>query len=118
MLTEVTGLVLRSVNIGESDRLITVFTKEMGTVSALVKNARSLKSKNMYATQQFCYSSLVLVKRAEKYWVRESSLIESFYGLRDSIEALSLSGYIVEVLSDVTTSEGDEELLRLALNSF
>lgn len=117
MLTEVTGLVLRSVNLGEADRLITVFTKEMGTVSALVKGARSLKNRNMSATQQFCYASMVLYNKGDKLWVREASLIESFFGLRDSIEALSLAGYIVEVLSDVTTAEVEGDLLRLALNS-
>lgn len=117
MLSEVTGLVLKSVNLGESDRLITVFTKECGTVSALVKGARSLKNRNMAASQQFCYSNFVLYKKGDKFWVRESNLIESFFGLRDSIEGLSLAGYIVEVLSDVTTAEAEGELLRLALNS-
>ena len=117
MITEVTGLVLRSVDLGESDRLITVFTKEMGTISALVKGARSLKNRNMSATQQFCYSTLILYKKADKYWVRESNLIESFFGLRDTIEGLSLAGYIVEVLLDVTTAESEVDLLRLALNS-
>lgn len=117
MLSEVTGLVLRSVNIGESDRLITVFTKECGTVSAMVKGARSLKNRNMSATQQFCYSTFVLYKKGDKHWVRESNLIESFFGLRNSIEGLSLAGYIVEVLADVTTAEAEDGLLRLALNS-
>ena len=117
MLTEITGLVLKSVNVGESDRLITVFTKDMGTVTAMVKSARSLKSRSMSSTQQFCYSSMVLYKKGDKYWVRESALIESFFGLRDSIEALSLAGYIVEVLADVTVAEAEGELLRLSLNS-
>ena len=117
MVTEVSGLVLKSVNLGEADRLITVFTKEMGNVSALVKGARSLKNRNMTATQQFCYSSMILFKKGDKYWVRESNLIESFFGLRDSIEALGLAGYIVDVLADVTTAEAEADLLRLALNS-
>ena len=117
MLSEVKGLVLRSVNVGEADRLITVFTKEEGTVSAMVKGARSLKNKNMAATQQFCYSSFILRAKGDKYWVSEASIIESFFGLRSSIEALSLAGYVVEVLSDVTTAESDEDLLRLALNT-
>ena len=116
MLTEVTGLVLRSVNLGEADRLITVFTKEMGTVTALVKGVRSLKSKNMFSTQQFCYSTLVLNRRGDKLWVKESNLIESFFGLRNTIEGLSLAGYVVELLSDVTTAESETDLLRLALN--
>ena len=116
MLTEVTGLVLRCVNLGESDRLITVFTAEMGTVSAMVKGARSLKNKNMAATQQFCYSSMILYKKGDKLWVKEASIIESFFGIRKTLVGLSLAAYIVEVLSEVTTAEGEGDLLRLALN--
>jgi DNA repair protein RecO len=116
MLTEITGLVLKNIDIGESDRLITVFTKEMGTVSALVKGARSIKNRHMSSTQQFCYSSMILYSKGDKFWVRESNLIESFFGIRKSIEGLSLAGYIVEVLSDVTTTEAETDLLRLALN--
>ncbi len=117
MLSEVTGLVLKSVNIGEADRLLTIFTKESGTISAMVKGARSLKNRNMASSQQFCYSTFVLYKKGEKLWVRESNLIESFFGIRETIEGLSLAGYIVEVLSEVTTAEAESELLRLALNS-
>ena len=91
MLSEVTGLVLRSVNLGESDRLITIFTKECGNISAMVKGARTLKNRNMSASLQFCYSTFVLYKKGDKYWVRESNLIESFFGIRDSIEGLSLA---------------------------
>ncbi|MBQ8380627.1 MAG: DNA repair protein RecO [Clostridia bacterium] len=116
MLTEVTGLILRSVNVGESDRLITVFTKEMGNVTAMVKGARSLRNKNMPSTQQYCYSSIILYKKGDKLWVRESNLIEGFFGIRESLDRLGLAGYIVEVLSEVTTAEPDAELLRLSLN--
>ena len=117
MLIEVKGLVLKTADIGESDRLVTLFTKELGNVSALAKGARSLKSRHMAAAQQFCYASFVLYKKNDRFWVKEVSLIESFFGLRSSIECFSLAGYIVEVLSDVTTATPEEDLLRLALNS-
>lgn len=117
MLTEVKGLVIKSVDVGESDRLLTIFTKESGNITALAKGARSLKNKNMAASQQFCYGSYVLYGKGDKLWIKESSVIESFFHIRDDIERLALAGYIVEVLSDVTTAEADEELLRLALNS-
>ena len=116
MQKEVKGLILRCVNIGESDRLITVFTEEEGNITALVKGGRSFKNKNMASTQQFCYSSLILYQRGDKLWVKEASVIESFFGIRDDIEALSLAGYVVEVLSEVTTAEADAALLRLSLN--
>ncbi len=117
MHTEVKGLVLRTVDLKESDRLLTIFTEEQGIVTALAKGARSLKSRKMASTQQFCYSSFVLYGDRDKYWIKESSLIESFFGIRGSIEGLALAGYIVEVLADVGVEDREVELLRLALNS-
>ena len=117
MLIEVRGLVIRTVDIKETDRLITIFTEQMGAVTALARGARSLKSRKMSATMQFCYSDFVLFQRADKYEVKEVSLIESFFDIRRSIDALALANYIAEILSDVTISEQENELLRLSLNS-
>lgn len=117
MLVEVKGLVIRTVDIKESDRLLVIFTEEMGAVTALARGARSLKSRKMSSTMQFCYSSFLLFKRDDKYTVKEAELIESFFGVRESLDALALAAYIAEVLSDVTTAECDRDLLRLSLNS-
>ncbi|MBQ8584196.1 MAG: DNA repair protein RecO [Clostridia bacterium] len=117
MLTEVKGLVIRTVDLKESDRLITVFTEEMGAVTALARGARSLKSRKLASTGQFCYSSFVLWGQGDKFQVREAELIESFFEIRDSIEGLALAGYICEVLSAVAVEEAERDLLRLALNS-
>ena len=117
MDSEVKGLVLRTVDLKESDRLLTIFTEEQGIVTALARGARSLKSRKMPSTQQFCYSSFVLHEQGDKYWIKEASLIESFYGIRNSIEGLALAAYVVEVLNDVGVEDKEVELLRLALNS-
>ena len=117
MHSEVKGLVLRTVDLKESDRLLTIFTEEQGIVTALAKGARSLKSRKMSSTQQFCYSSFVLYEQGDKYWIKEASLIESFFGIRNSIEGLALAAYIVELLLDVGVEDKEVDLLRLALNS-
>jgi DNA repair protein RecO (recombination protein O) len=117
MHIEVKGLILRTVDLGEVDRLITVYTRERGLITAIVKGVRSLKNRNMYATQLFCYTSMVLYCKGDKFWVKESELIESFFDIRKTIEGMSLSSYILEVLLDVGTANPEEPLLRLALNS-
>ena len=117
MQTNVRGLVIRTVDIRETDRLITIFTEEMGVVSAMARGARSLKSRKMSSTMQFCYSDFVLYMQGDKYWIKEASLIESFFNIRETIEGLALASYIAEVLSDVTIAEADNDLLRLSLNS-
>lgn len=117
MLTEVRGLVIRTVDIKETDRLITIFTEERGVVTALARGARSLKSRKMSSTMQFCYSSFLLYGQGDKLWVKEAELIESFFDIRNTIDGLALAAYIAEVLSDVTVAEAERELLRLSLNS-
>lgn len=113
----VKGLVIRTTDVKESDRIITIFTEDLGVISAMAIGARSLKSRKMSSTMQFCYSSFVLSQRGEYYRVKEAELIDSFYGIRNTLEGLALAGYIAEVLSDVTVAQADRELLRLSLNT-
>ena len=117
MTTEVRGLIIRTVDIKETDRLVTIFTEEQGAMTALARGARSLKSRKLAATVQFCYGRYVLYKQGDKYWIKEAELIENFFDIGKSIEGLALANYIGEILSDVTIAEADRELLRLSLNS-
>ena len=117
MTTEVRGLIIRTVDIKETDRLVTIFTEEQGAMTALARGARSLKSRKLAATMQFCYGRYVLYKMGDKYQIKEAELIENFFDIRQSIEGLALANYIVEVLSDVTVAEAERDLLRLSLNS-
>ncbi|MBQ8320777.1 MAG: DNA repair protein RecO [Clostridia bacterium] len=117
MLFEVRGLVIRTVDIKETDRLVTIFTEERGAISALARGARSLKSRKLAATMQFCYGNYVLYQQGDKLWVKEAELIESFFDIRQTIEGLALANYIAEILSDVTVEEAERDLLRLSLNT-
>jgi len=117
MTEEVRGLVIRTVDIKETDRLVVIFTEEHGAITALARGARSLKSRKLAATMQFCYGKYVLYKQGDKLWIKEAELIENFFDIRQSIEGLALANYICEVLSDVTVEEAEEDLLRLSLNS-
>ena len=117
MLTTVKGLIIRTVDIKETDRLVTIFTEECGVVTALARGARSLKSRKLSATMLFCYGTYVLYGQADKYWIKEAELIESFFEIRESIEGLALANYVVEILADVTVAEAERDLLRLSLNT-
>ncbi len=117
MLTQIRGLVLRTTDINDTDRMLTIYSAEAGIISALAKGSRSLKSRKMAATMQFCYADFVIFSQGDKSWVREADLIENFFGIRDTLEGLALGGYVLEVMCDVCTAEGETDLLRLALNT-
>jgi len=114
----VNGLVVRENPIGEYDKLLTVITEEMGRILVSGKGVRSLKSKHMPATQLFCYSSFVLRKSHGYYYISDSALKESFFGLRTDLNKLSLASYLCDVAAELAVEGmGDAELLRLTLNT-
>lgn len=78
---KVHGIVLNSSDYMERDKIITLFTLELGKISAKLKGVKSSKAKLKFAGQPFCFGEWVLNKTADKYTVVSCSLIDSFYDL-------------------------------------
>ncbi|MEG0978979.1 MAG: DNA repair protein RecO [Oscillospiraceae bacterium] len=112
------GLVIREQNTGESDRLVTILTREHGVLRAFVRGAKNIKSRNLSSTQLLCYSHFTLYRTKDSYIVDNAEAIEVFFDLRKDIENLSLALYLAEVSSELSPQEDNaEEFLRLLLNS-
>ena len=112
------ALVIREQKIGESDRLVTLFTRENGLLRAFASGAKSIKSKRGAATALLTYGSFTIQKRKDTFRITEASPIRIFFGAGSDIEILTLAQYFCE-LSEVFVSAGvsDGEFLRLILNS-
>jgi len=118
MRTNTDGLILKEQNIGEKDKLVTVLTRHNGLVRAFVRGAKSFKNRKNSATGMFCYSKLSLYKNKDSYIIDEAEPVETFFGLREDLDKISLAQYFLELLiSLVQEEEPAEEYLRLILNS-
>ncbi|NLY44286.1 MAG: DNA repair protein RecO [Clostridiaceae bacterium] len=114
----VDALVIKEVNVGEADKIITLFARNKGKIQASARGARNPRSRLVAATQFLCYSSFVLYKGKELYRVNQCEVIESFYNIRKSIESLSYATYFVDLASEVMKEGyGDNNLLKLLLNT-
>lgn len=118
MLLAIKGLVIRTVDLSDSDRLLILFTEAYGKVAAVVRGSRALKSRYLAATQTFCYADFILRRKGERYWVQEATLIESFFDLRCDLSRMALASYICDIANDVVEENAPEkDLLRLTLNT-
>ncbi len=118
MRTNTNGLILKEQNIGEKDKLVTVLTRHNGLVRAFVRGAKSFKNRKNSATGMLCYSQISLYKSKDTYIIDEAEPIESFFGLREDLDKISLAQYFGELsLALVQEEEPAEEYLRLVLNS-
>ena len=112
------ALVLRGVDYKESDKVLTLFTQEMGKLTASARGCRKKGSPIAAGCQLLCWSEMVLYEYQGRWVVKEASTERQFRGVRDDLEKLSLACYLAEV-TEVLSVEGIAvpELLSLILNS-
>lgn len=111
------GLIIQEKSLSENDRLVTILTRELGIITAFVKGAKNIKSKNFSGTQIFCYSDLLIYKGRNKYIINEAYRKSYFWNLTSDIEKLSLAQYFCELVSVTVHEEPAHDILRLILNS-
>lgn len=112
------GLVLRTSNHGDNDTLVEILTAERGRVFLLSRGARSPKSATRAAIQPFTYANFEIAKKDGPGWIRNATVIESFYSVRDDMLKLSLASYVSQIVCELSgEDEPAEDLLRLALNT-
>ena len=118
MLSTVDGLVLRSQNYGENDKIVTILTAE-GKQVILAKGARSMKSKIKNITEPFVYANFELNQKGGAIpWIKGGSSTEIFYRLREDVEKLFLATYICDIANELSGERADgSDMLRLTLNT-
>ena len=115
--TVVKGIVLRSVDTKESDKILTVLT-DAGKIPVTAKGARGRKSRVTACTQLLAYSELTLNESRGWQYLGEGATIELFDGVRRDIELLSLASYFAELTEAVAMEEGEYGgILSLLLNA-
>lgn len=115
---KVNAIVVHSAAYGDNDKMLTLLSAERGVMRAAAKGVKSLKNKNSPSASVLCYSEMVLKENKEIYSLSSADLIESFYPLRESVEALSHGVYFAQ-LAAMCVGEGAEagEEMRLLLNT-
>ena len=117
MKTEMEGLILTDMTVGDSDRLVTVLTRNSGILRAFVRGAKNLKNLNFAPTQPFCYSHLSIYKGKSSYVIDEARLIRSFYNNRFDLQRLALAQYMCELaIKNIPENTYSSDLLDLMLN--
>lgn len=112
------GLVIGEKSVGESDRLVTLLTREVGLLRAFAPQAKNLKNSKVSSTQLLSYSQFVIYKGKDKYVINDGHTLEVFFELRRDIESLSLAQYFCELASLLAPEETEAgDFLRLILNA-
>jgi DNA repair protein RecO (recombination protein O) len=102
---KVKGVNIRSIKVGEADKIITVFTCERGKISCLAKGARRPKSKFGGRLEVFSYNNYLLATGKSLYITSQVETIESFYGLREGHEILEAASFTAKLVNASSETE-------------
>lgn len=113
-----TGIVIKEVNTGEADKIVTIFSGSKGKISGAAKGARRPKSRLVAGAQLLCYSEFVLFKGKDIYSVNSCDVIEPFYNIRNDLVRLTYAAHMTEIINDVIQeNQPATKVLQLFLNS-
>ena len=83
----------------EKDKLIHIFTIELGKITAILKGVNSPKSKLKFAGQPFCFGKFELTGGRDIMTVKGVELIDSFFDLTLDYDQYSLASSMLEISS-------------------
>ncbi|WP_438310994.1 DNA repair protein RecO [Sporosarcina sp. FA9] len=121
MMNKWEGIVIRSIPYGESNSIVTLYTREAGKVTAMARGAKKPRSKLVAVTQLFTYGSFLIRKGRGMGTLEQGEQINSMRFIREDLEAMAYTSYIVEIVDRLTEEnerrQGVYTLLYEALNA-
>ncbi len=117
-LLKLTGVVLRAVDYGEADRVVTLLTRERGKVSAFARGARASRRRFGGALEPFTLLTAEARERAgsDLLGLDTVAVVRGFPALRADLARIACAGYAAELARElVRDHEPHPELLALLL---
>ncbi len=101
------AIVLRAVDFKDNDKIITLLTPSAGKMPAVLKGVKKASAKLKFAGEPFCFAEFTLAKRGSMATVAGCVQKESFFGLRQDVEAY-YCGCVVTEIAGVFSAEGED----------
>ncbi|MGC9503204.1 DNA repair protein RecO [Baaleninema sp.] len=103
-----TGINLKSMPLGETDRLLTILTREHGFVRAVAPGSRKPKSKLGGRSALFVVNELLLSRGKSLDRISQAETLATYSGLSRHFGILTASQYLAEIALAHTLSEGPQ----------
>lgn len=113
-----TGIVIAENSLGDSDKILTILTPNVGKISCVAKGAKRPKSMLLAGSQLLCFGEYVLRKSNDLYTIQSCDPVEIFYNIRVDLEKLNYTATLIKIITDVTTeNQNNYYILKLFLNT-
>ncbi len=120
MIEKAEAVVLKTLNHGDTSKIITLYSREAGRLKLIAKGVRSPKSKAMGLFQPTRHIQVIYYAKSTSglQLFKSGELVDGFFGLEEDFDRLTLAQVMVELLDrSVEDEESHPRLFQLLVDS-
>ena len=101
LFEKIEGIIIRTLDYGETHKIVTLFTKEKGKVAAIARGAKKTKSRMAAITQPFVHGSFLMQGGSGLGTLQQGEVISSFRKIREDIVKTAYASYLAELTEKI-----------------
>lgn len=108
------GIVLKRINFGETDRILTIYTKHYGKIRTIAKGVRRITSRKAPHLELFNHTVFFLIRGKNLDLVSEARIARSFPSWRKNLIKVGVAYYFCELIDKLTPDgQANQEVFDL-----
>lgn len=116
MLQKSIGIVLRTQDYGETHKLVTIFTKDIGKITAISRGANKPRSRLSAVSQLFIEAEFLLYIPKGLATLRQGDIISTFRHIRTDLSRTAYAAYIIELTDRIVEEKNPDPYIYAELN--
>lgn len=109
------AIIMKGMDLGEADRIITLFTREKGKIRAVANGVRRIRSSLGALVQPFTYGTFSLYMGGSIPRFRQGDILASFSFLREDLLTMTATSYLMELMDTQLGEEDPHEAIFVLL---
>lgn len=113
------GIVIKAIDYKDSDKLVTIFSPDLGLIRARARGVKKNKAKLTFAAQPFAFVEFVLIQKGDFFTIVNASSIDQFFSITGDFDAFVFMMSCLEIIEKtIKQNEDQTEMFLLLLNAF
>lgn len=118
LFQKVEGIVLRTIDYGDSSKILTIFTKERGKIAGMARGAKKTNNRFAAMSQPLAYGYFLINESTGMHTIQQAEVIEQFRDIQKDIFITAHASYIIELFDKaVEEKQGQSFLYDLLLGA-
>ncbi|AMW98738.1 DNA repair protein RecO [Rummeliibacillus stabekisii] len=108
MLNKWEGIVLKTKAYGETNKVVTIMTREVGKTAAMARGAKKPQSRLAAISQPFVHGIFMIQQGRGMGTLQQGEPLESMRHIQEDITATAYASYVVEIIDRLIESDRPE----------